>query len=188
MTDRVVVIPDALPDEDAGRIEGALDANLAEPRGWVAERVGFESEPGPRRRMPGGWWFPVHAAIVAHQSKLAAPWPKALHGRFGEPVIRDVTFGEPDDTELTNWHVDNLAMAHGGEAVAVVIWYGGDFDGGALEVEGAGVWPVRRNCLLAHDTRRRHRVLPVTRGRRWGVVFAINGAARPPVPFIPHGL
>ena len=164
-----VVVPDVLTAPEAAAMETAVPF-------------------GPRVKVDlamGGWAKPTEAAIRRHYDELAAPFPDArrsigpslvVEGR-GAVWAAGAARGEPED-----WRRSNTPRSG-----FIVIWYGGDFEGGTLEVDGEDRYAVWRNSLLAFWPGDRHRVLPMT-GTRLSVRFGLRRwrfprpAAEPSMP------
>ena len=152
---RAVVVPDVLTAPEAAAMEAAVPF-------------------GPRVKADlamGGWAKPIEAAIRRHYDDLAAPFPVArrsigrslvVAGR-GAVWAAGAARGEPE-----GWRRSNTPRPE-----FCVIRYGGDFEGGALEVEGGDRYAVSRNSLLAYWPGDRHRVLPTT-GARLSVRFGLR--------------
>lgn len=119
---------------------------------------------------PGGWARPIEGAIFQHLYRLLAPFP-AKWGLLNRRMLVGGLAVHRANPRLPGgrWHTDGA-----GSSALRVNWYGGDFEGGAFELED-GSYPVRRNSLLAFDAAARHRVQPVTRGLRLAVLCNLVG-------------
>ena len=148
-----VVLDDVLPCDAVKAVEAAVPLG---PRVVQADL------------RPGGWARSIEDAIRARFDRLAAPFPLARR-RIGQSLRVDG--GSAVWTEAgaapVGWHVDPVAPS-----ALWVFWYGGEFEGGALETE-AGCFVVRRNSLLAFCPNERHRVRQVTRGARLAIQFVL---------------
>lgn len=154
-----VVVPDVLTDLEAAAMEAAVPA------------IPF----GPRVKadlsIPDGWARPIEAAIRRHYDELAAPFPAARRSIGVSLVVAGrgaVWVSGAARREPEVWHHTDMPASE-----ICVIWFGGDFEGGALEVEGWGCAAVRRNSLLAYWPGARHRTLPMT-GERLAVRFGLR--------------
>ena len=150
-----VVVPDVLAAPEAAAMEAAVPF-------------------GPRVKADlsmGGWAKPIEAAIRRHCDELAEPFPDARRSIGRSLVVAGkgaVWTAGAARGETVGWRRSDMPRPE-----FCVIWYGGDFEGGALEVEGEGRYVVWRNSLLAYWPGHRHRVLPMT-GVRLSVRFGLR--------------
>ena len=99
--------------------------------------------------------FPAARRAIGHSMRVeagAALWRFAGARRAGE-----------------GWHIDPLAHSR-----LYAFWYGGDFDGGELEVEGEEVYTLMPNSLLVFWPGVPHRVHPVLRGERLSLHLVLS--------------
>ena len=170
-----VVVPDVLTEPEAAAMEAAV------PEVLIGGRVRADLT-------IDGWAKPIEAAIRRHYDELAAPFPVArrsigvslvVAGR-GAAWVSAATLREPE-----GWHRSDMPASE-----ICVIWFGGVFEGGDLEVEGWGRAAVHRNSLLAYWPGARHRMLPMT-GERLAVRFGLRRwryprpSAEPPSTRVP---
>jgi PKHD-type hydroxylase len=118
------------------------------------------------------WLCGIVANYVLHANQLAG-WNRSLLA----PEVLQYGVYRPGD--FYDWHIDcdlvSLSATNRKLSATLLLSDPADFEGGELEIEGCEKVVLKQGSLIVFPSMLRHRVTPVTKGKRISAVSWIHG-------------